>query len=273
MAVVSAADAADRLAAAVEQMLAGGAVAEFLRFSAKFRTYSWANRLLIWSQCPQATRVAGFHTWRSLGRWVRKGEHGIAIWAPVTQARRRVNENGEEATVRICTGFRVVYVWDVSQTEGKPLPALPETRLAGGGSYEEALYTALRSASPVPVREAALDRDGQFDSAAGRILIRADLDVAAKASTLIHELAHALAHGPGGAFAADDHVSREVVAEGAAYVVGQRLGLDSLEASATYVSRWARDPKVVRDQLSKIIATSERILALVEPAPDATTVA
>ncbi len=121
--------ALDRLAAALD---AGRSetLNEYLAAQARFHRYSWNNVLLIGSQRPDATRVAGFHTWHDLGRWVKRGEKGIRILAP-----QRVNDEAREdsdrrsldrETYRL-TGFRTAYVFDVQQTDGRPLPAFAAT--------------------------------------------------------------------------------------------------------------------------------------------------
>jgi antirestriction protein ArdC len=95
----------------------------YLAVMARFHRYSWGNALLIASQHPEATRVAGFHAWRKLGRYVRKGEKGIIILAPMVGRKRRAEDEelAEDEQTRVF-GFRAAYVFDVSQTEGEPLP-------------------------------------------------------------------------------------------------------------------------------------------------------
>lgn len=97
---------------------------DYLRTSAAFWDYSWHNQLLIWKQRPDASYVGGFQTWLKCGRYVRKGEKGIAILAPMFfKDKRQTAEGGETETQRIW--FKVVHVFDISQTDGTPLPDLP----------------------------------------------------------------------------------------------------------------------------------------------------
>ena len=112
-------DALDTLAALLDEGRSDQLTA-LLKTMARFHKYSWHNVCLIASQCPTATRVAGFQTWRTMGRFVRKGEKGIAIMAPIIGRREAESEGDNARTVR---GFRAAYVFDVDQTDGEPLPA------------------------------------------------------------------------------------------------------------------------------------------------------
>src|SRR5258706_10000096 len=96
----------------------------FLRVAARFHTYSWHNQMIIWAHKPSATRVAGFRTWQKMNRYIRQGEKGIPIFAPMFFKKRERTANGEVEKTRI--GFKVVNVFDISQTGGKDLPELPQ---------------------------------------------------------------------------------------------------------------------------------------------------
>src|SRR5436305_11964776 len=110
-------EALNKLAAAIEQGHSE-ALRAYLAVMGRFYRYSWGNALLIATQRPDATRVAGFHTWRRLGRAVRKGEKGIMILAPVVVKKRTDTEEGEDEQTRVF-GFRAAYVFDESQTDGE----------------------------------------------------------------------------------------------------------------------------------------------------------
>jgi hypothetical protein len=115
----------------------------YLRASAAFWDYSWHNQMLIWQQRPDASFVGGFHAWHKCNRYVRKGEKGIAILAPMFfKDRRQAADGGEEETRRIW--FRVVHVFDISQTDGQPLPELPRKSIGERG--EDMLARLLRFA-------------------------------------------------------------------------------------------------------------------------------
>src|SRR5690348_9342487 len=119
------------LTRAVGELVSGEDWAAMLSLAGRFHRYSANNALLINLQCPDATRVAGYQAWQRLGRQVRKGEKGIAILAPVVYRRRPVDATDPDALVGVLAGFRVAFVFDISQTEGDPLPEIPVVALAG----------------------------------------------------------------------------------------------------------------------------------------------
>jgi antirestriction protein ArdC len=113
------------LATRTEEAKASEEVTQYLRFLSRFHRYSLHNTMAIWIHCPNATHVAGYNAWMKLGRYVRKGERGIPIFAPCTQAVPKGEEEDDEKKTRKVIGYKVVYVFDASQTEGKPLPEAP----------------------------------------------------------------------------------------------------------------------------------------------------
>lgn len=179
----------------------------YLEFSAKFHHYSFGNLMLILWQCPKATRVAGLRQWNLLGRHVRAGEKGIMILAPMTvwAKDRRDESTYSEDSPKIAEDpdrqkiliFKPVYVFDVSQTEGKELPAL----LQATGDVTDclpALETAIRQAGILLEKADRVPRSESAEGASfgGRIVIRNDLDPAEAFRTLAHEFAHELLHWP-----------------------------------------------------------------------------
>ena len=118
----------DKLQEAVQSIVTGEDWQRMLRTAAKFHRYSFQNQLLIFLQRPDATVVAGFNRWRSLGRFVKKGEKGIAIFAPCRYKTKVETDDGEEKTMQQIRGFRLVHVFDISQTEGEDLPDLDAVR-------------------------------------------------------------------------------------------------------------------------------------------------
>jgi hypothetical protein len=165
----------------------------WLRAVSRFHHYSFNNQLLVLLQRPQAERVAGFHTWKSLGRNVKKGAKGIAILAPCVR-KHAVEEAGKQRTgekvseMRLC-GFRVTHVFDIADTEGKPLPELEHRAQAGG----ETLLPRLESAAAamgitLEYREETGSANGWSEG--GKVVVNATLSTAAKCGTLAHELAH-----------------------------------------------------------------------------------
>jgi len=243
----------------------------FLTTMAKFHDYSIGNQILIMIQKPAATHVAGFHTWKDLGRWVRGGESGIAILAPVMAPRPTCPECGAkvpkgarfcpvcsasiEAEVEIEAPrfFKVVYVFDINQTEGKPLPEFDVPVLTG--EVNEELFSNLQvlmKKRGVPMSFESrphLDPSikGQFSPATG-IWVRPEEPRAQQLKTLTHEIAHYYSEG---VFRIPRH-DAETIAESAAYVVGAHYGFDTGVRSFPYVALWARDKKVLEKNLGDI---------------------
>jgi len=239
----------------------------WIQTAARFRNYSLHNQLLILSQRPEATRVAGFRAWQALGRQVKRGERGIAIFAPVV---RRVTGDEDELT-KVVSGFRVVYVFDLAQTEGEPLAelTLPAVRLADVDLFGRLVSAAEQAGVTVRAVPRADDRvRGWWEPQAHRITLVDGYDLGSRCRTLLHELGHA--HD------VDDPADvtpvtaeRELVAEAVAYLVGRSLGLDLVEASATYVASWGGGPVLgaeLAQRVLKVAADVELVLGQVRAA-------
>lgn len=246
----------------------------FLASAASFHRYSWTNALLVQLQHPGATQVAGFRDWKNKhDRPVRKGEKAIWIWAPMT---RKVLEEdtktGEERTRSQVIGFRPVPVFDVSQTEGPPLPAAP---VSLAGDLDGGAPTGMRSALETRAGELgfAVDyapptggEDGYTDFAAKRIQISPG-SARHQALTLAHEVAHvSLGHGDRrGEYhtgTAGRRSEMEIEAESTAYVVARSWGLDDAgRSSFGYIEHWARgDRDKVRGLADKVIKAARSIV-------------
>lgn len=232
-----------------------------LRAMARFHKYSWHNVCLIASQYPTATRVAGFHTWRTMGRCVRKGEKGIAILAPIV-GRREAESTGDNA--RAVVGFRAAYVFDIEQTDGEPLPT-PAEASGDPGSKTTALKAAIRGQGIA--LESVEDLGGALGtSSGGRIRLLNRLSPAMEFTTLVHEYAHELLHR------ADDRPSsrdtRELEAEAVAFVVGGAVGLNTADASRDYIQLYRGDREALAGSLDRIQHAASVILAAVQGAGD-----
>jgi antirestriction protein ArdC len=219
---------------ALNQELAGGqseALRKFLGVLAKFHRYSFNNFLLIAMQKPDATRVAGFHAWKQFGRSVKKGEKGIAILAPSARRRTVDEEDGEPSTIRVVTGFKAVYVFDVSQTEGEELP--PFAGIYGDpGAKIERLEAIIQDDGITLEYDAHLYCEGV--SMGGRIVVKEGLAPAERFSVLAHELGHEWLHR-GERRHETTKTVRETEAEAVAYVVCRACGLDPSTRSSDYI--------------------------------------
>jgi antirestriction protein ArdC len=213
----------------------------WLSFGSRFWNYSFGNQMLIAMQCPKATRVAGFHTWREFGRSVKKGERGIKILAPLLAKVKVESEGSEEGQmVSALKGFKVVTVFDVSQTYGEALPALGRglDGQAPAGTYES-LKTFIESKGySVQFGELESGLYGFVDRNK-RIVLRTGASEAQTLDTLAHETAHALLGHVGSNQPRDE---KELEAETVSWIVCTRMGLPTRESSFNYLATWATAP-------------------------------
>lgn len=224
----------------------------FVRFAATFHNYSMGNVMLIAFQRPNATQVAGFHDWLKKHRYVKKGEHGIAILAPCPYA--RTNEQGEREQK---VYFKVAYVFDVTQAEGEELPTPPDWKdTARRLELENRLVMYAESIG------LSVDRVQSLDGAAGRAS-KKGIQIAEDAGTvtLIHEIAHAvLGH-------MDKHDTpravREIQAESVAAIVGARYDLPT-DTSANYLANWGKDAESIKCELAAVTRAASQIIQAIE---------
>jgi hypothetical protein len=253
-------DALTRLMTALEQGHSE-ALQAYLRVMSRFHKYSWGNALLIYSQRPDATHVAGFHAWLKLRRYVRKGEKGIVILAPIVGRKRTEEELTEDEQTRLF-GFRAAHVFDSSQTEGEPLPIFATVN---GDPHD---YTD-RLKQFVASRNIALAYDSRIApakglSSGGRIVLLPDLEAAEHFSVLVHEIAHELLHR-NERRAQTTHTIRETEAEAVAFVVSSAIGLDTTTSSSDYIQLHAGDKATLAESLAFIQQTASAILQAIAP--------
>jgi hypothetical protein len=281
--------AADRLAAVHAQLLSavgalvdGPAWRRMLDVAARFHRYSPNNVLLISLQRPDATRVAGYQTWREVGRQVCKGETGIAILAPVTVRRdpeaadTEAADRAQEPAQRMLRGFRVTHVFDISQTDGEPLPEVRPELLGGSAPFGvwEALMDQLEAAGYQFGYADIAPANGRTDHAARTVVLRSDLTGAQSVKTLAHELAHVLLHQPDEMPAGFTRARAEVEAESVAYVVCAAHGLAAGDYTVPYVAGWAGgDRELIQQTTTRVVATAREILAIAVPSDDGTVTA
>jgi hypothetical protein len=257
----------ERLQRAVESIVSGEDWARMLKVASKFHKYSFNNHLMIFAQQPEATQVAGFRKWQELGRFVRKGEKGIAIFAPCRYRTKVEDEHGDEKTLQQIRGFRVVHVFDISQTDGEPLADLDAVKpqLLDGDAPEglwDSLVAQANDAGFDVARESRGSANGFCDFVSGRIGIRPDVSDLQSVKTLVHELAHGLLHK-------DDRPKSveiaEVEVESVAFIVLDALGLSSQSYSFPYVARWSGgDIDLLRNTGERVTTCAKRILEKVE---------
>lgn len=225
---------------------------EYLAFQARFHQYSFSNCLLIALQKPDATFVAGFQRWRQLGRFVKKGEKGILILAPLVRRKSAdvtSSEDSDDGRSRTVVGFRAAYVFDVSQTDGAELPEFSSIT----GDPGERLYQLkeLVVTRGVELRYEESLGGAQGVSEGGKIAVLQGLSPSEEFAVLVHELAHELLHRTDRRKETTARV-RELEAEAVAFVVTRAAGLDSLVRSSDYIQLYGGDKELFLASLSHI---------------------
>jgi hypothetical protein len=252
----------------IEQLEAGHseALTNYLTAMSRFHTYSFGNVLEIARQMPSATRVAGFWTWKNLGRSVKVGQKGIRILAPIVGVRRKKDEEAQKDITkqneRVLLGFRNAYVFDVSQTDGVDLPEMREVSGDPGENLDRlAAFVQSKGIQLVynPNIAPALGM-----SYGGRIAISPGQSKAETFATLVHETAHELLHKAERRTATTKTV-RETEAEAVAFVVGKAVGLVNDNASASYIQLYHGNASLLAESLEVIQQTASVILAALEP--------
>ncbi|WP_423741379.1 YodL domain-containing protein [Faecalibacterium sp. 7] len=276
----------DRLETGIQELFDSDHYKAYLTTMAKFHNYSFNNTLLIAMQGGQL--VAGFNKWKdTFHRTVKKGEKGIKILAPapykVKQKMEKRDEQGkpildkdgkpltEEKTVQI-PAFKVVSVFDVSQTEGEPLPSIAVDELSGSVQDYQDFFKALEQASPVPIGFEDIEggAHGYFHLLDNRIAIQEGMSQLQTIKTAIHEIAHAKLHtiDPNTPEQSNrpDSRTREVQAESVAYAVCQHYGLDTSEYSFGYVAGWSsgRELAELKASLEFIRSTAHELISALD---------
>jgi hypothetical protein len=242
----------EALAQATDEARKGKEMQCYLDFCAKFHNYSPGNIWLILFARPDASLVAGFQKWKSIGRFVRKGEQGLPILAPILV--KQEDEDGLEKQMLI--GFKVVYVYDVTQTEGEPLPKPPDWKSTEKNLELNERLIQYANSLGITVSFKTLPKEIQGVSKGGAI----DIDLAAGTHTLLHEISHELLHK-----GKDNLQSREIKelqAEAVAYIVSRHLGLGGLK-SANYLALWNVTPEQLLTHLEIIRSTADKIVTAI----------
>lgn len=275
----------DSIEKGIKELFASDKYKQYLQTMSRFHRYSVNNQMLIFMQKPDASLVAGFNKWKnSFGRNVRRGEKGIKIIAPAPYKKKiekekldpdtklpLLDENGqpikEEKEVNVST-FKVVSVFDVSQTEGKPLPEI-SSDLSGSVEHYETFMEAIKRSSPVPIELKPIKSgaDGYFSYDKQSITLREGMSETQTVCAAIHEVAHSKLHNYSRkAHETEDQVkdrrTEEVEAESIAYAVCAYYGIETSENSFGYLASWSSDKelKELKSSLEIINKTSSELI-------------
>ena len=277
----------DRLEQGIQDLFESDRFKEYLQVMSKFHNYSFNNTLLIAMQKPDATLIAGYNSWKNLfGRQVTRGAKGIKVIAPSPYKVKKevdkidpktqkpvTDKNGKtvkEETEITVPAFKVVSVFDVSQTEGKELPSIGVDELTGDVAQYADFFKATEQASPAPVGFEKIESGakGYYSQTEKRIAINEGMSELQNLKTLIHEIAHAKLHdidlnAPAKEQAdRPDRRTREVQAESIAYAVCQHYGLDTSDYSFSYVATWSsgRELSELKASLETIRSTASELI-------------
>ena len=237
---------------------------EYLKAMGRFHNYSLGNAILIGFQKSDATHVAGFRTWQKLGRYVKKNEKGIAIMAPIVWRKKAVHaddeEDKQERQEETALAFKTAYVFDISQTDGKPLPSF--ARVNGDpGVYTERLREYISGKGIVLEYSDAIG-SAEGISSGGLIRLKKGLSAGEEMSVLAHEVSHEVLHADRNNMPKDKKV-RETEAEAVAFVVCHGIGLDTNSASSDYIQLYNGDKETLMQSLERIQRTAAEILEAV----------
>ncbi len=273
----------DKLDQGLQTLVQGPEFANYLRTMAQFHNYSANNSLLIMIQKQDATQVASYTTWEKLGRNVKKGEKGIRIIAPSPYKTHRLRDRIDPDTGKTVIGadgkpiqenveviipnFKIVTVFDITQTEGKELPEIVH-ELNGTKEDYDKMLTALQIFSPVPIEFERITNgaNGFYSVSDKRIVIRDGMSETQSIKTICHEIAHSLIHSDAEQNRLSNSNTKEVEAESIAYVVCSHFGIDTSDYSFGYIAGWSKDKNIaeLKESMSIIRSTSAKIINGVE---------
>ena len=222
---------------------------EYLKLASRFHSYSLGNIMLILWQKPTATRVAGYRAWQKMNRHVRKGEKGIAILAPCVY-------NDKTDTTKTRVFFKAVYVFDISQTDGEPLPDINWRTTEQNAELQSALTAMVESNG---WRVVYADDLGGAEGSCQYSTKTINLLNGTGTSTLIHEIGHMLLHEDHKDMSSED---KETEAESVSFVVCTHFDLET--AAPMYLAMWS-DPKLIKEHAERIIKTAHKIIESVKP--------
>ena len=278
----------EKLEQGIKELFESEKYKTYLNTMSKFHNYSFNNTMLIAMQKPDATLVAGYKAWqKNFERHVNKGEKAIRILAPapykIKEERDKIdpvtqellldkdgNPQKEEVEITI-PAFRAVSVFDLSQTDGKPIPELTAKELLSDVEGYQDMIRAVEAISPVPIEleEIAGDSKGYYDREAKRIAVQENMSESQTLKTMIHEVAHSKLHSKEveqDEQKRKDRNTKEVEAESVAYTVCQHFGIDTSDYSFGYIAGWSsgRDTKELRSSMDTIRRTASELITGIE---------
>ena len=275
-----------KLEKGVKDIFDGANYQQYLNFCAKLPRYSVNNQILIMMQKPDATMCQSFTNWKEVNRHVRKGEKGIRILAPAPYKMQKEQEkmdasgktvldkDGEpvKETVEVTiNAFKPVSTFDVSQTEGEPIPSPGVDELTGSVEGYETLLAAIKEVVPVPISFEQIDSGakGFYHLEENRIVVQEGMSEAQTVKTLLHEASHQALHSKEAMDSAGEKKSKnqkETEAESVAYVVCQHYGIDTSDYSFPYVATWSADKEVpeLKASLDTIRRTASELIVKID---------
>lgn len=275
-----------KLEKGVKDIFDGANYQQYLNFCAKLPRYSVNNQILIMMQKPDATMCQSFTNWKEVNRHVRKGEKGIRILAPapykMQKEQEKVDASGKtvldkdgepvKETVEVTiNAFKPVSTFDVSQTEGEPIPTPGVDELTGSVEGYETLLAAIKDVVPVPISFEQIDSGakGFYHLEENRIVVQEGMSEAQTVKTLLHEASHQALHSKEAMDSAGEKKSKnqkETEAESVAYVVCQHYGIDTSDYSFPYVATWSADKEVpeLKVSLDTIRRTASELIVKID---------
>ena len=280
----------DKLEAGVAQMMNSDSFKNYLKVMARFHNYSLNNTILIALQDPKATLIAGYTAWqKNFGRQVMKGEKAIRILAPTPYKKKmevavidpstgqaRMNPDGTKQTELkevMVPAFKVVNVFDVRSTEGRPLPSIGVNELTGDVQQYEMFFEALKRSCPVPIAFEQIDSGakGYYHTIDHRIALQEGMSQVQTIKTLIHEMTHQKLHSmdPKEMPPEEPRLTRnakEVEAESVAYTVAQHFGIETSDYSFAYIAGWSagKDTPELKASLDRIRKAADEMITTID---------
>lgn len=239
----------ESLALETDQARQSEEMQKYLNFVAKFHQYSPSNIFLIMLAKPDATQVAGYQAWKKMGRFVKKGEKGIPIFAPMIHK----EDPDKDDSPKVLHGFRVVYVFDVAQTDGEPLPPVPDWKSPEKNAELNEKLIRFAESKGIAVTFKELSGETQGVSKGGAIEISPN----AGTKTLVHEIAHELLHQSNPALLSRNE--KEIEAESVAYSVASHFGLTGFKSS-NYLVLYGADKQDLYRSLERVYLTTIEII-------------